>query len=290
MRAGRANSSAVRLVLAFSLIALAFALYRPSLANPLIWDDDVHVARMRTSAVTHRVRARAARLSKAARLAVVLRAVATGDRTTHVRLHGVNVALHGGNAVLLFALLVRMGVPAIAAACGAALWIAHPAAWAAVAYVSGRTDLLAALFTLLALHAAMLLAARPARGATWRESVAALSLLAAVSCAGLVEGKRIARCAARGRALLDGTALGAVRRVDDPRDDRPPSRRARGRHAGTGRCSWRPPALGESATLPLGVRLRAAGAAVATYARLLVVPERVAPRPLHAGGRRSATS
>lgn len=62
--------------------------------------------------------------------------------------HLFNVLLHGLGVALLFALLSRWGTSAPAAAAGAAVFACHPAQTAAVAYISGRKDLLATAFLL----------------------------------------------------------------------------------------------------------------------------------------------
>ncbi|MBI2821324.1 MAG: tetratricopeptide repeat protein [Acidobacteria bacterium] len=59
--------------------------------------------------------------------------------------HLTNVLLHAANGVLVFLLLQTLFSPGAALA-GAALFICHPAQTAAVAYVSGRKDVLAAGF------------------------------------------------------------------------------------------------------------------------------------------------
>lgn len=83
--------------------------------------------------------------------------------------HLTNVLLHAGNALLLLALLRKAGASAAAAAIGAAFWGLAPRLSEAVAWVSGRTDVLAGTFSLLAL----LLSDKP----TWGRRIAAAILL-----------------------------------------------------------------------------------------------------------------
>ncbi len=64
--------------------------------------------------------------------------------------HLVNVLLHGANVLLLFHLVWLLSASNLAAGVAAALFAAHPVQTAAVAYVSGRKDLLAAFFVLAA--------------------------------------------------------------------------------------------------------------------------------------------
>ena len=66
--------------------------------------------------------------------------------------HLVNVLLHALAAVLVYGLFDRLLQRRLAAWLGAALFACHPVQTAAVAYVSGRKDLLAAAFSLVAIH------------------------------------------------------------------------------------------------------------------------------------------
>ena len=77
--------------------------------------------------------------------------------------HLVSVALHAANTALLLTLALRLGLPRRAASLGAALFAVHPAASWAVASIVARVDSLAALFLLLAWHAALPVTSRPAR-------------------------------------------------------------------------------------------------------------------------------
>ncbi len=65
--------------------------------------------------------------------------------------HLVSVLLHAGNVFLLFKLLWWLTGSNKAAGLGTLLFAVHPAQTAAVAYISGRKDLLAGLFMLLAM-------------------------------------------------------------------------------------------------------------------------------------------
>ncbi len=67
--------------------------------------------------------------------------------------HLLNVAIHSLNVILLFFLFLRWTNTLMLAAAGGLLFAIHPVQTAAVAYVSGRKDLLATLFVLLACHA-----------------------------------------------------------------------------------------------------------------------------------------
>lgn len=65
--------------------------------------------------------------------------------------HLFNVLLHALNTLLLFLLLARWSKSPSGAAVGAAVFAAHPVQTAAVAYISGRKDLLATFFVLAGL-------------------------------------------------------------------------------------------------------------------------------------------
>ncbi|MCU0224963.1 MAG: tetratricopeptide repeat protein [Acidobacteria bacterium] len=64
--------------------------------------------------------------------------------------HLTNVLLHGAASVLVLLLLSALGAGRWPAAAGAALFAVHPVHVESVAFVSGRTDLLAAVFALAA--------------------------------------------------------------------------------------------------------------------------------------------
>ncbi|HEX7052145.1 MAG TPA: tetratricopeptide repeat protein [Longimicrobiales bacterium] len=64
--------------------------------------------------------------------------------------HAVNVLLHAGVALLVFALLLELGVGTAGATLGGAIFAVHPVHVEAVANVVGRAELLAALFFLTA--------------------------------------------------------------------------------------------------------------------------------------------
>jgi protein O-mannosyl-transferase len=97
--------------------------------------------------------------------------------------HVVNLALHAGATLLLFALLVALGLGAGAALPAAAVFAAHPVHAESVAWIAGRGDLAA---TLAGLAALLCLVRTPPREDTRRaqvESLAApLLLLAALLC------------------------------------------------------------------------------------------------------------
>jgi hypothetical protein len=87
--------------------------------------------------------------------------------------HATNVALHLAATLLLFFLALALGLRSVAAAAVAALFGLHPAVAEPVSWISGRKDLLAAVFSLAA--AVAFLRDRERRGA--REWVPVLLLL-----------------------------------------------------------------------------------------------------------------
>ncbi len=68
-------------------------------------------------------------------------------------MHVVSVLLHAVVALLLFALVRRLGAAPATSFLGAALFALHPLRVESVAWISERKDVLCALFALLALHA-----------------------------------------------------------------------------------------------------------------------------------------
>jgi Tfp pilus assembly protein PilF len=183
-------------------------------------------------------------------------------------LHAVNVAVHALNGGLLLALLVRVGTSAALALAAAGLFVAHPLQWAAVAYVSGRTDLLVAFFTLLALHATL--------GALrWRRpytTAAGVSIVPLLACTVLAKENGVL-------AAPLVLALWWVERRETGSGRSAPIQRRELRLALVSfvvtvvLAAWVVPAgLAASAQLPVVVRLRAAGAATLAYLRLLLVP------------------
>jgi tetratricopeptide (TPR) repeat protein len=93
--------------------------------------------------------------------------------------HLTNVVLHAAVTVLVFAWMRRVGAEVLAAAAATALWALHPRLTESVTWVSGRTDVLAALL----MFSAMLTwpqdgGVEAARGALRTWAAAALLLLA----------------------------------------------------------------------------------------------------------------
>ncbi len=114
--------------------------------------------------------------------------------------HLTNLLLHGGNVLLVFALLLRLlpppAIPAdarpgglwrvAAAGAGAALVAVHPLAVEPVAWIGAREELIATLGILLALHAFMTFRCRTGGKAAWAYAGAVGA--GAVACGGNVVG------------------------------------------------------------------------------------------------------
>ncbi len=245
------------------VVALTFGLYLPSLDNPLVWDDTIHIDRVRDAPVTA-VFERApgeeyfrplVLLSYRAQLAV-----GADDPSSF---HSFNILAHTLNAIALLMLLVRLGMPLVTATTASILFAVHPLQSAAVAYVSGRTDILALTFTLATVLC--VLAARSSRSggamAVWTIAAALAALAAPLSKeVGLI-------------APLLGAAACRVHFKDDARQSAMAAVPIA--MAAVGLLSvWLvfPSAVAQSVDLPFGLRLRAVGTALSAYATLLVWP------------------
>jgi protein O-mannosyl-transferase len=90
----------------------------------------------------------------------------------------VNVTLHAAVSLLLFALVRRIGGSLFAAGVAGLLFAVHPIHTEAVTGISGRPELLAALFFLVAVHLHRLVPSAGRTGAAWRAAA-----LASFGCA-----------------------------------------------------------------------------------------------------------
>ena len=153
------------------IFALAAACYGNTLANDLVWDDRLTavVPRRATRLLTERV-------GSYYRPLVMLSFA--WDRTLwgeHAAgFHATNLVLHAVAGCLVGTLAIALGLGEGPAFASALLFVAHPVQTDAVAYVSGRTDVLCALFALGAL-----LAWRRARAPTDPWAIATALLLVA---------------------------------------------------------------------------------------------------------------
>jgi protein O-mannosyl-transferase len=145
---------------------LAVAVYLPSLGHPFVWDDLAYIAR---NPAAQRVGELGSALghgygwsplgSDRADSYLYFRPLVVVANNLQWALSGgapwffhlFNLLAHALCVGLLVRLAWRLGLPALAAAWLGAIFAVHPAFSEAVFWVSGRTDLLAALFGLLAL-------------------------------------------------------------------------------------------------------------------------------------------
>jgi len=248
---------------------LAVALYLPSLANPLVWDDEIHVPLAREMTVAEAFGNAGGEYRRPLVLLSYLGQWKAGAGSD-AALHAANVLLHGGNCALLTWLLLSVGLTPAAAAGAALIFAAHPLQSGSVAYVSGRTDILAATFTLLALllaerapdHAMRsgrgpLASVRPGQWGATLGCAVCVALAALSKEIGLVAGPLVALLyyyrRRHGRSPSPMLPLAALLTS-----------------AGCALLVMPPAAL--TGRVPLWLRLRGVGTAAATYAQLLVWP------------------
>ncbi len=255
-------------VLPFLLLPVVVAAgYGPSLRNDLVWDDRIHILENPVVCEARWGEILAVPVGSYYRpvvfAAFALEARAVGDAPAVF--HATNLALHALVAGLLFAAARVVGAERSVALAGSLLFALHPVGSEAVLYVSGRTDVLAAAFALgtLLLHAS---------GARWRGPPALpAARFGAAICFALSLGCKES-VAALPVALAAGDWILAPER----------SRSARGAVRGlwpyalvlAAYAAWRA-SLGGALTLAgpdAWPALAAALAAVASYARLLVLP------------------
>jgi len=180
---------------ALAAALLATVLYLPSVVNPMIWDDNLHVP----IAIKMKPMEAFGPAGGAYRRPLVLLSYAAQSRLAAASardLHAANALIHGANAALVVAVLVGLGGAVPLAFAAAVLFAFHPLASGSVAYISGRTDLLATLFTLLAVW---LSAPGPRSGtgawSAWKGSALACLAVAAAALSkesGLAAGPLVA--------------------------------------------------------------------------------------------------
>ena len=153
----------LRLIVAASVFAFAFALYLPSIGAGFVWDD---LALIRDNRFIHdgsQLRAnltgdffrRSGDPTSIGHWRPLVTATYMADwrigRGSPAAFHAHNALLHALAAALVAVLALELGLPAAAAAAGGALFAAHPAHVEAVSWISGRPDLLCGLFVVVAL-------------------------------------------------------------------------------------------------------------------------------------------
>jgi len=272
----------VKLVAAAAVCVAVAALYYPSLHNPLVWDDTIHIDRARQQTLGQL----AGRAEEQYRRPLVLLSYVAQIRAgldSPAAFHAVNIAIHTSNALLVYTLALQLGVALPAAFAGAALFGVHPLQSAAVAYVSGRSDLLAAMFSLLAL-----LALSAGRGGLKAALLVALCVAGAGLSKenGLVAGPIVLllwylrRGGYRSSQWPDQQRGAGGGERSDEQSRQPPGLRSAGWAPAlaavvAGACTAAvvaPPALYGGAGVGIGSRLEAAGSALGVYSRLLLWP------------------
>lgn len=262
------RSRRLRLAPGLALLAAVAAGYGPSIGNDLVWDDRIHILE---SPAVQEARWRelleepvGSYYRPVVFTVFALEAQAGGAAPLF---HLTNLALHALVAGLLLAATRVLGAAPGPALAGALLFALHPVGSEVVLYVSGRTDLLAAAFAL----ATLLLHARAAR---WRDAPP-------------LRGARVGAAVAFALALGSKesvVALPVALAAGDWIFARERSRSAAGVVRGilpyglvlAAYAGWRARLGGEGLALAAPedapAHLAASLAAVASYARLLVLP------------------
>src|SRR5690606_7875738 len=163
-------------ILYLGLSVLVLAAYAPALGGSFLWDDhtlilDSPLVRGRSSlgaffdSAFWEVDASELRARGYYRPLTILSFAI--DHALHgtnaAGFHLTNVMLHATNTVLLAVLLARAGMAPVKSALAALLWALVPRLTEAVAWISGRTDVLATTFVLAALVVALPKSSAPRR-------------------------------------------------------------------------------------------------------------------------------
>jgi tetratricopeptide (TPR) repeat protein len=169
--------SARRLVLHVALLVILTAIaYAGSLDGAFISDDTLAVAEnpLLRSLDAKNVRAIFTSFDDANYIPLKVLSLAVDQRLwgpEPAGYHVTNLLIHVANALLVYALVLRLGEPAGAALAVALLWSVHPVQVESVAWISERKNVLSTLFFLLAFLAYLRFSARP-RAATYALLVA----------------------------------------------------------------------------------------------------------------------
>jgi hypothetical protein len=239
---------------AVAAFALAFAVYIPSSTNPLVWDDELHVPIAAEMSIPEAFGTAGGEYRRPLVLLSYALQSRLGGRVAR-NLHVANATIHGANAALVAGLVLAFGGTASVAFAAAMLFAFHPLASGSVAYISGRTDLLALLFLLLAASAAV--RSRRVGPAAVAGCCAAVVAAALSKESGLVAGPVVTsilwwRRRGRGEEIpLLVVALPSI-------------------VSAAAAVFVVPPAA--ASPVPLELRLRAAGTSLLAYARLLAWP------------------
>jgi tetratricopeptide (TPR) repeat protein len=258
-----------RALLSLLVFVAVAAAYGPAVGNDLVWDDRIHI--LENPAVRQaRWREIATRPVGSYYRPVVFASFALEARAVGAApplLHATNLVLHALAACLLLSAALALGAGQGPALAGALLFALHPVQSEAVLYVSGRTDVLGGVFalTVLLLHgrAAGWRDAPPLRGA---RSGALLCFALALGC--------------KESLAVVPLALALGDRLFAPEGRRSPTAVLKGVSPYLlvlgAYAAWRAVLPGDGLELAglddAPARLAAALAALASYARLLVLP------------------
>ena len=134
-----------------ALVVVVFAVYANSLAGEFVFDDQYLVlVYSRPRSLSHLFEMMMDSYRPVRNLSYVLDYLVWGARP--FGFHLTNVLMHAANAALVFLLARRLTLGAAAAFLTALIFAVHPMQTDAVAYISGRRDVLFTLFYLAALH------------------------------------------------------------------------------------------------------------------------------------------
>jgi len=134
------------------LVAVVFACYANSLGNGFVFDDEFLVpAYGRVRSFSHLVQTLLDSYRPVRNASYAIDFQVWGLRP--FGFHLTNVLIHAGNTVLAFFLIRRFATKARTAFLAALIFAVHPIQTDSVSYVSGRRDILFALFYLAAFHA-----------------------------------------------------------------------------------------------------------------------------------------
>jgi Tfp pilus assembly protein PilF len=172
-------SPRVRWGIPLLILAVVFALFGPALRHEFVaWDDQLNIydnddfKPPTAAAIAHYWNPQHPKLELYIPLTYTVwgalaAGVASDPVTGEIRpgaYHGMNVLLHGGAALLVFALLRRLGAPPWPACGGALLFAVHPVQVDAVAWATGMKDVLSGVLCLAALVAYLKSTAEQERG------------------------------------------------------------------------------------------------------------------------------
>ena len=142
-------------------LLLSVSVWSDSLRNGFVWDDHILIEKNEVSLKTSSVSSlfssdfwsteTEAGHSNYYRPLIALSYMVDYARSglTAKGYHLTNIIVHTANVALVWCILVELAVPSLIAALAACLFAVHPALAESVAWISGRTDLIATTFMLL---------------------------------------------------------------------------------------------------------------------------------------------